>query len=333
MPRVAPSWTGGPIAPAAADPLAPTRPGSAPRVVSWGDAAARWGAQALALGATLLAFYRATTSGVKVSALRPALYVLFGWAVVGHIPLPLLAAHLGLVAGVLLSFGAYGNYWDWRLLGERNSTQAVMERWRLSPPRALALTCLPGLGTLPWYWLALRSGWSGLSQACGWAIVLLGLCHITPPLRLKTRRLGYLTPLIAWFLLFLEAYTVQGRTLLAPTTIFLAGCVWWFQCQAEILHLLDDRLHSAREPVPLSPQQLQAWLRRLPWMAGAWSVAAAGVHPVFLNSTAWWIVRARALRRATPEGLCRARRQLWHPVWSLYEFGIYAAIGLMGRTL
>lgn len=281
--------------------------------------------------ASFAAFYRIHHRSVKVSGLRPVLYTVLGYAMAGGGPATLLWVNLAAVIGLLLFFGAYGNYWDWRLMGEENGTQAVAARHGWSPRTALLCTMIPWAGIVPAVWWARSLGLSLASEAFFWVVGLCGVIYIAPGIRLKERRWGFFLPIVAGSFLFLQAYTLHGHSFWGGSVLIFCVMLWLVQCQAEFLHLLDDGWHCASEPVYLSQATLLAWLNRLPWLSCGLSLVAAPWNPVFLNTTLWSLIRVRAIRRLSPDGVSQQRRQLWHPLWSLYEFGLYAVAALLHR--
>jgi len=281
---------------------------------------------------SILCFFRAIDSGGKVSGLRPLGYTLLGYAFAAPMSASIALTNTLLITAVLLFFGAYGNFWDWRLQGERNATALVIRRCRFSAEHALALSCTPWLLIFAVGIPVVRAGLSSQAVLLLAVIAAIGIAYITPGLRLKVRRGGFLwTPWVAC-LLFLQAYGVQGKPLMVPWVLVLCALLWLFQFQAELLHLLDDRLHDPREPHRLSMPQLTRWLRRLPAIAFWVSVAALWISPWFLNTACWSLWRLWSLRRASVERLTMIRRKLWHPVWSLQEFAVYGLLGIWGAA-
>jgi len=291
-----------------------------------GGAARRAAGAVGRLGWAVAVFYRMRGFANKVSGMRPLLYTALGYAMAGPGDLSLRALNAVAVAGLLAFFGAYGNYWDWRLQDEHNGTRAAVAGYELSERTAFLLTLAPWGVILPL--LALEAGGGASGTALGLFAVMasLGLGYIGPLLRLKIRPGGFLiTPTVA-VLLFLQAYALQGGAWSLGLLAF-CGLLGLYQCQAEMLHLVDDHLHEDAGASAASIEQLRAWLRRLPRLSFVGAMAAALVHPLFLNTAVWALVRDRALRRLPVERASPVRRALWHPVWSGYEFLIYAVIG------
>lgn len=281
----------------------------------------------------LLTGYRLRSEGAQVSGLRALVHTLFGYAIAAQPAIGLLVLNTAVIVLLFMFFGAYDNYCDWRLLGERNATRAVIERRKLSQPGGLALIFAPWLAILPLASLAHAWGMSPWSERALGLMVLLGLAYITPGIRLKQRRVSFFIAPLWACLLFLQAVLLTRGARWHPSILILCAAVFGLQCQAEFLHRLDDHVrkgHDDRDPVT------QAMLSRLRWLPRgifAASLVAASHSAVFLNTSLWSLVRLFAVTRQSVERLSKIRHQPWHPVWSLYEFAIYAVLGLSGRLL
>ncbi len=279
------------------------------------------------LGQDMADYYRLRRFDTLVPGYRALLYTVLGYAAAGQIDLKLIMVNTLVIGLLFMFFGAYDNYWDWRLLGEQNGTRAVIERRGLSQRAGLFLACVPYGLTLPLMGQLRVWRVSWISEAIVWLLAALGFAYMTPGIRLKSRRLSFfMAP--AWAcLLFLQAAFLSGTERCHPMILALSGAIFALQCQAELLHRLDDGGATAAAPA------LRAWLYRLPWIVLGVSLAAAWWMPLLLNTAVWWLVRLWALRRVDLSRLSTLRRQVWHPVWSLYEFGIYAAAGIMHRLI
>lgn len=277
------------------------------------------------MAADVADFYRLRQFRTLVPGQRALVYTAFGSAMGGPFQWRLIVANVALIALLFMFFGAYDNYWDWKLMGEQNGTRAVMERRRWPAAAGLLLAFMPWLLILPLAGTMRAWGLSWSSERLIWVLALLGAAYMTPGIRLKSRRLSFfMAP--AWAcLLFLQAAFLSGTGRYHLMLFALSGAIFALQCQAELLHRLDDGVATTAAPA------LRGWLYRLPWIALGVSLAAAWRMPLLLNSTVWWLVRLWALRRVNLARLSSLRRQVWHPVWSLYEFGIYAAVGMAHR--
>lgn len=285
------------------------------------------------LGCDLVFGYRLRSDGAQVSGLRALVHTLFGYAIAAQPAVGLLALNTAVIVLLFMFFGAYDNYCDWRLLGERNATRAVIERRKLSQPGGLALIFAPWVAILPLASLAHAWGMSPRSEGALGLMTLLGMAYITPGIRLKQRRVSFFIAPLWACLLFLQAVLLTRGARWHPSTLFLCAAVFGLQCQAELLHRLDDHVregYGEKDPVT---QAMLSRLRWLPRCVFAASVLAAFHSAVFLNTSLWSLVRLFSVKRQSVERLSRIRRQPWHPVWSLYEFAIYAVLGLSGRPL
>lgn len=283
------------------------------------------------LGYDLAYGYRLRSDRTLVSGQRALLVTLFGYTIGTQGPMGLLVVNTAVIALLFMFFGAYDNWCDWRLLGEENGTRAVIEQRRLSQVQGFALVFAPWLAILPLVFLARTWGMSAWSEAILWLMTLLGLTYMTPGIRLKERPLSFFVAPLWACLLFLQAYLLTGYGRWDVSAVFLCLAVFAVQCQAEILHRLDNHLHHSGVPRQAVTQQLLTWLRWPSYGVFVGSLAAALINPLFLNTSVWSVVRVWSMTRLRVDDISKLRRQLWHPVWSLYEFAIYAVVGVSLR--
>ncbi len=258
-------------------------------------------------------FYRLRPDGAQVPGYRALAYTAFGAAVAASWHPVLVLMNAAAVFAVFACLGAYDNLWDWRREGQRNGTRAVLESRGLSWRQDLAWSAAPMTAALVLWTCACKLGMPRPALALAVAVMALAAAYVTPPVRLKDRPGSFVVaPLLAAGL-FLQAYAVGGAPM-RPTVLVLAVLAFGLQCHAECLHRLDDAVAPAAQ-----------WrrLRWLPKVSLSGSLLAAVINPVFLNTAVWSLVRWRAAARLRPEEIRMARRQVWRPIWSLYEFGIY----------
>ncbi len=271
-------------------------------------------------------FYRLRSYQSLMPAQRAMFYTLMGYALTGPLHLGLCVMNAVLVGLLMMFFGAYDNYWDWKLLGERNGTREVMDRRHLSPRATMVLVCAPWMQILPLMRQAVLWNLPRASILSWWGVAILGLSYMTPGLRLKGRAGSFFVAPIWACLLFFQAACLQTITRW-PLLGVWCTLLFLLQCQAEALHHLDDAMHrQPATPEAIVPRLHQ--LRQWPLRSLAVSLLAALMHPVFLNSVVWSVLRWWSVSRLTLGEVSRVRRRVWHPVWSLYEFGIYAVVGL-----
>ena len=275
----------------------------------------------------LVLFYRLAHFQQFVSGQRVVLYTLFGYAIARGGEVRLLMVNTTMIAFLFMFFGAYDNYLDWYLMGERNGTSVVIERRGLSPLAGLLLIAVPWVAIAPLMSLSVRWGASHMSIFVFWSMTALGLSYVTPGIRLKDRSCSFFIAPVWACLLFIQAYTLSDHFHLGFSLLGLCGVVFVLQCHAELLHRLNDCLApSAPAGEPLAQHLLSRlrWLQQFSCLA---SLLVVGFNPLFLNTSLWSVVRLAALRRVDIHQVAKLRLQLWHPIWSLYEFAIYAGFG------
>jgi len=265
-------------------------------------------------------FYRLRQSGDQVPALRPLVYTVFGSAFVAAPRYGPLAANALIIALQFLFFGAFNNLWDWRLRGEENGTSRTVRLHAWSPMTVGALLALPWAVLLPLVAVAGRLGLRVTSLGLLLLMVVLGVAYIAPPSRLKDTVFAFwVAP--AWaVLLFLEAALSLGPPADAPMVVMSCVVVAGLQVQAELMHRAADGADGAES------SRMLLRLRCLPALTGAAALAMATLHPMFLLSVGWAVVRWVSLRRMNAREVARVRSQPWHPAWSLYELLLYGLL-------
>lgn len=274
-----------------------------------------------------LAFYHVKPWEHKTSGLRGLLYVFLAYAMSGQWAwLPMLLNTVAAL-GVLMFAAAFDDYWDSRVRAERNVLTLHVAAGSLSPGQALLLSCAPLLLTLPVLGLAPMLGLPlqaiGLVLAAG-VVLLVG--YSVPPIRLKEQApWGFFVCPVLASLLFLESWR-----LLTPLTLFamlFAIFLFIFQCYAEAMHVIDNVL-CGRAIRTVSFTTAVSLFHRLPVISLVASLGFTLLSPLYLITAGCSAIRWLAVRRLDFGRLHRIRRQLWNPVWSLYEFVAYACAGI-----
>ncbi len=274
---------------------------------------------------------RLQSSATKVSALRPLGHAVIAYAAAGGQRWPLLLWNTLLLGALLVGLSLIDDYRDWRDTGEANSfarlsfTTSRTSRW-LGGLLALCVLC-----TLPWFVAVISRQIPLIAvELTGLGTVLVA-SYTLPPLRLKAhpRVSLWIAPLAAG-LLFAEAYTV----LRPPSALMLALAVWCMglQLHAELLHILDDE-PTPGVPAKLSRSAARRWLRYTQLVLAGYAALSMVRWPLAFLSVCCALTRFIVCRQISQEQLHRWRRQLWHPIWSLYDLAIYAALGVMNGGL
>lgn len=281
----------------------------------------------------LVQFYRLRSCQTQVSGQRALLYTVLGYLMAPHAaPLLLIVINTLLIAILFMFFGAYNNYWDWRLRGEHNQTQAVICEQGYPPALVAMLLAAPWLVMALLIGLAHRLGLSAVSESSLGVLAILGFAYMTPGVRLKDRPLSFFMAPLWACLLFLQAFTLLGVHAIGSSLAMLCGIIFLFQCYAELLHRLDDAI-CQHAPVDVQVvSRLTRQLRRVPLLALGGGLIAATFTPLFLNTVLWSLVRLWSLRRLPLERVGHVRMRIWCPAWSLYEFVVYGLASTLHVT-
>ena len=274
-----------------------------------------------------LVCYHAIPWEHKTAGTRGLLYVLLAYAMTGQWAwLPML---LNVVAalGVLMFAGAFDDYWDYRLSRDNNFLALHIAAGCMSQPQALLWSCAPLALTLPLLAVspALGLPFQVIGLVLAGAVALL-VGYSMPPIRLKDRMpWGFFVCPVLASLLFLESWL-----LLTPLNLFamlFAVLLFAFQCYAEAMHVIDNVL-GERVITTIRFSTAVHLFRHLPLVSLVTALGFALVSPRYLITAGCSLIRWVAVRRLVVERIHAVRRQLWNPVWLLYEFVAYACVGI-----
>ncbi len=277
-----------------------------------------------------LQFYRLQDWEHKINLTRLLLYVVLGWAAAGTTNIQGLLRASAALAAVLMFAGAWSDYWDFRIEGQRNRLSTLVQGGRLPVRFALPLALAPLPAAAVFMWAGSRVA---VEPAVGLLLVfLLGFLalYAAPPVRFKARvPFGFFAAPIG-----AAATVLIGWGMVAPwnaVTIPLAALVLLFHCYAECLHVLDDVIVPG-ETRKLSVQAAQGLVRWFPLGSAACAAIFSVRHPMFLLGVLCGFVRRRALSRLQTHDnrLHAARTNLFNPVFCLPEFLAYAIVGWLG---
>lgn len=256
------------------------------------------------------------------------LHVLLAYAVAGHWAVWPMALNAIATLGVFMFIAAFDDYWDYRTGTVNNFLTKQIDRDHFNPNQALFWVCAPLALTVPLFVAAHLIGVAGgiISLALGAAIALI-VFYAVPPLRWKERFAGSFVAPALVSIVFLESVSV-----VAPVGLFvvlLSALLFLFQWYAEMLHVIDIGLQGQPKRGLSLPVALKM-LRGLPVLSCLVSASMAFVNPIFLVTTCGALTRWLAVRRLPVEVVPQARRNLLNPVWSLWEFAVYALVSLWG---
>lgn len=270
-----------------------------------------------------LYFYRIANWKTKISSLRPLGYLFFGYLIASHFePIPLFFNSIAVI-GVLVSSYSLNDYFDWKTQKEDNFLSGSIKAKKLSDKQALFFSLLPLLFTAGLVFV--KSQLSLILFVFG---LFLAFAYSSPPLVLKQRGFfGLITAPLASVILFLQGFLILGQ--LNQNVVLLVIILLSFQFQSDLLHILDDSL--TKEVVKkLNQQKALLWLKHLPLVSLFISLIFSLINPIFIISIVFSLIRYLALRDFKLIDVKKTRRNLFSAELSLYEFGIYGLLAILG---
>jgi hypothetical protein len=272
----------------------------------------------------LLYFYRILNWENKISGARPIGYTIFGYLMVGSfVFLPLFLNTLAIFGALIFCYGL-NDYFDWKIQKEKNFLSEKIKNKELTEKKALVLYCLPLLFFIPFFLIA--PTFSLIIFGTGFLLILF---YSLAPLRFKKRKiLGFILPPIAALLLFLEGYSILGNFNL--NIFLLAVLIFIFHCYLEALHVLEDSTVKEETKKIKNTKSVVTLIKTLLIISFVVSLVFSFFNPLFLITSFFSLVRLSTIRKINIIKKIKAlRRNIFSFQWSLYEFLIYALLGML----
>jgi len=281
-----------------------------------------------------LYFYRILNWKNKISGIRPIGYTLFAYLMTGllHPKLfifnsigKIFIFNLLAVFGALIFLYSVNDYFDWKLQKEENFLGLKIENKNLKEWQVLIFCFLP----LLFLGFLIPVQKQSLNSICLFIIFfIIAFFYSLPPVRLKTKKIiGIFIPSTGAALLFLQGYLIFR--FITFKIIALSVILFFLQLYFEMLHILEDSF-SKKEIKKMKTEDSLKIIKTLPIFTFFLSLAfAIFISPVFLITSFFSIIRFLFLRNFTVDKVKKARRNLFSPRWSLYEFLIYSIFGTL----
>jgi hypothetical protein len=259
--------------------------------------------------------------------MRLILYVFLGFIISGKINWLLFLLDTLFVTGGIFFASLLNDYYDYRLLGEKNTIGKMLESGKLSRCKVLFLTWSPCLLPALLFPVMLKLGASLTSMILLTASFILCVLYCQPPFRLKKRPvLGLLAPPIGIFFLYLQALfllNTPGRLqLLISVVIFIYS--WYL----EFMHLADDS--TVEHEIIRLPGKWATKLAKTALVFGLlFSVFASFLEQLMVVSVIYWSVRLIFIFRFQASQIASCRKNLFSAIYSIEEFAIYAIVSLI----
>lgn len=281
----------------------------------------------------ILYFYRIVNWKNKVSGLRPIGYTLFAYLMTGllHPKLfifnsigKLFIFNIFAVFGALIFLYCMNDYFDWKIQKEENFLGFKIKNKKLKEWQVLIFCFLPllFLGFLiPVQKQSLNSIYLFI------IFFIITLFYSLPPIRLKTKKIiGIFIPSIGALLLFLQGYLIFR--FITPKIIALSVILFLLQLYFEMLHILEDSF-SEKESKKMNSKNGLKIIKNLPIFTFFLSLAfAVFISPIFFITSFFSVIRFLFLKNFTVDKAKKARRNLFSPRWSLYEFLVYGGFAI-----
>jgi len=270
----------------------------------------------------VLFYYRILNWRDKISCLRPLAYTFLGYAMAAQFELGLAGRNALAVTGILAASYALNDYFDYVLNGEKNFTANLMESHKLSLRQVYLLCWLP---------LALCVAiplQKVIPVVLLLILLLLTIIYSLPGIRLKDRKIwGFITPPVCAVIIFLQAYSLFGNY--NAKVLMLAVLLFLFHLYVEALHQMADFVTDGNEN-NMGEEEIIKLLNLFPLLSLLSAVIFSFYYHLFLLTVFFSVVRLLALRKFDPVGILRIRKNIFSPLWSIYEFAIYGVLGLTG---
>lgn len=278
-------------------------------------------------------FYRILNWKGKISCFRFLGYSFFGYAMSFSYYYSdiswWIACGLNAIAilGVLMFSYALNDYYDFKLQGERNFLAIKIVAGHIQEKRAIIYCCIPLIFLLPLLFFG-----SLFSISLAFVFLLLVWLYSQPPIRFKKRKLlGFLVPPTGAAILFLQAYFLIGQTETSLVDVAaLTVILFLFQFYVESIHILSDYF-TGDEIKKIDKQKTLKLFKILPIISLFFSFLLSFHNYWFLTTSFFSIVRILSLMKVDIEkNIQSIRKDVFTPIWSLYEFLIYAVAGVAG---
>jgi len=270
----------------------------------------------------VLFYYRLLNWRDKISCLRPLAYTFLGYALAAQFELGLAVRNTLAVAGILAASYALNDYFDYALNGEKNFTSNLIESGQLSDRQVYLLGWLPLV-------LCVAIPWQKVTPVILLLVILiLTIIYSLPGIRLKDRKIwGFITPPVCAVIIFLQAYSLFGN--FNAKVLMLAILLFLFHLYVEALHQLADYV-SDNDKRQMGEEEVIKLLHLFSLLSFFSAVVFSFYNILFLVTVFFSVVRLLALRKFDTAEILRIRKNIFLPIWSIYEFVLYGALAMFG---
>lgn len=265
-------------------------------------------------------FYRVLNWKHKISSIRPLGFALFGYTIAAELkPVPILANTLAVLGAILFCY-TLNDFSDLKSKNEQSFMKTAIKEGLLTRRKALILCLLP-LILAPFVLLT-----SKLPVFIFFLLLILSTVYSIPPALKKRRHLGTIISTVSAPLLFLESVTVLGKINLA--ILMQAALLTVFFFYLELIHILED-LQTGEQVKKVENLEFGLKLLKIiPVISLFISLIFTLYNPIFLITAVFSVIRLVSLKGLKPNGIFQARRNLFSPQLSLYEFALYALVAV-----
>jgi len=276
----------------------------------------------------LLYFYRLRNWENKICGLRVICYAIFGYMMAGQFDFLLILVNTLAIFGVMMCYYPLADYFDYKVEKERNFLASKIEKSELSVKELPFYILLPLLLIFPLVFI------NRLFSLNPVPIILLFLgfallfIYSFPQTRLKERKItGIVVAPLGAALLFLQAYSLLGDLNLNILLLFILVLVYHYYL--EMLHIIDDYFIKSKTGEVKIEKSLKL-LEKIPLVSLIISLLFSFFNLIFLITVPFSLIRMRAVNKIKIENIHKMRSNIFSPLLSIYEFGIYGILGVLG---
>jgi len=255
----------------------------------------------------LIYFYRIKKLKNKVSWINSLFYGAFGLILSGFFEFRIYFIEFLALSGIFMVSFSLNDFYDYKIEKDRNHAGIMVKK--TGAVKTLVLCLLPAVLAFPAVFL------NSFSKILILVFAILSVFYSAPPLRIK--RFSKSTPsVLCAGILFLQAY--GSLKPISLNAVIMAFLIMLFHLTVEQIHRISEGAKSF------------ALLKALPFVYLLFSVLFSSLNALFIVSVFFSLFRIRALKNIEKQDFKKLRMDLKSGIYSLQEFAVYIAAGILG---